>query len=147
MDEIVQFGSNTEEICDEIDRRYWRHQKQITVYPDPAGGQRQHARGESDLDIMREKGFKRLKFRKKHPLIADRVNSVNRMLKTADGHIKLRINEKCKHLINSFEQTIYKAGGRDVDKSGGVEHSADAIGYAIELEFPMRKIEIGGISL
>lgn len=147
VDEIVQFGSNTEEICDEIDRRYWRHQKQITVYPDPAGGQRQHARGESDLDIMREKGFKRLKFRKKHPLIADRVNSVNRMLKTADGHIKLRINEKCKHLINSFEQTIYKAGGRDVDKSGGVEHSADAIGYAIELEFPMRKIEIGGISL
>lgn len=147
VDEIVQFGSNTEEICDEIDRRYWRHQKQITIYPDPAGGQRQHARGESDLDIMREKGFKKLKFRKKHPMIADRVNSVNRMLKTADGHIKLRINDKCKHLINSFEQTIYKAGGRDVDKSGGVEHSADAIGYAIELEFPTRKIEIGGISL
>lgn len=147
VDEIVQFGSNTEEVCDEIDRRYWRHQKQITVYPDPAGGQRQHARGESDLDIMREKGFKKIKNRKKHPLIADRVNAVNRLLRTADGNVRLRVDEKCKHLINSFEQTIYKPGCRDVDKSGGVEHSADAIGYAIEYEFPVRKIEIGGISI
>lgn len=145
--EIVLFGSNTEEMCDAIDNKYWRSQKSIVVYPDPAGGQRQHARGETDLDILREKGFGRIKNRRKHPLIADRVNAVNRMLKAADGSIRLRVDQSCKHLINAFEQTVYKAGTRDVDKQAGVEHSADAAGYCIELEFPVRKIDIGGISL
>lgn len=146
VDEIVMFGSNTEEICAELDRKYWRHQLQIVVYPDPAGGQRQHARGETDLDILREKGFKRLKFRRKHPLVADRVNSVNRMLQTADGTVRLKINATCKHFIGALEQTIYLKGSRDVDKRGGTEHSADAGGYCIELEFPLRKVQIGGHS-
>jgi hypothetical protein len=56
------------------------------------------------------------------------------------------VDEKCKHFVNALEQTIYKPGSRDVDKSGGTEHSADAGGYCIELEFPVRKIEIGGMS-
>lgn len=147
VDEIVLFGSNTEEICEELERRYWRHQKQITIYPDPAGGQRQHARGETDMDILREKGFKRIKFRRKHPFVADRVNAVNRLLRAADGTVKMRVDLKCKHFISALEQTIYKPGSRDVDKSSGTEHSADAAGYCIELEFPVRKIEILGVSI
>ena len=147
VDEIVLFGSNTEEVCKEIDKKYWRFQKQIVVYPDPAGGQRQHARGETDLDILRECGLKRIKYRRKHPPVADRVNSVNRMLRAANGTVRMRIDIKCKHLINAFEQTIYKPGTRDVDKTAGVEHSADAGGYCIELEYPIRKIEVGGLSI
>lgn len=145
--EVVMFGSNTEEIAEEIERQYWRQLKQITIYPDPAGGSRQHARGESDVDILREKGFKRIKFRRKHPAVADRVNSVNRMLKAADGTVRMKIDNSCKHLINSLEQTIYKKGSRDVDKDGGTEHSADSLGYPIELEYPVRKILIGGMSI
>jgi hypothetical protein len=146
VDEVVLFGSNTEEICEELEKRYWRHLVQIVVYPDPAGGHRQHARGETDLDILREKGFKRIKYRKKHPAVADRVNAMNRMLRAADGAIRMRIDEKCKHFITALEQTIYKPGSRDVDKDAGVEHSADAGGYCIELEFPLRKVAIGGLS-
>lgn len=146
VDEIVLFGSNTEEVCDELEKRYWRNQVQIVVYPDPAGGARQHARGETDLDILREKGFYRMKYRKKHPFVADRVNAVNRMLKAANGDIRLRIDARCKHFIDALEQTIYKPGSRDVDKTGGIEHSADAAGYCIELEYSVRKIEIGGLS-
>lgn len=147
VDEVVLFGSNTEETCDELERRYWRHFKNTTVFPDPAGGARQHARGETDLDIFRERGLKRLKYRRKHPFVSDRVNAVNRMLKAADGTIRLRINERCKHVINALEQTIYVAGTRDVDKKAGVEHAADALGYCIEIQFPVRKIEIMGVSL
>ena len=147
VDECVLFGSNTEEVCEELEKRCWRNQGQIVMYPDPAGGQRQHARGETDMDILREKGFKRIKYRKKHPMVADRVNAVNRMLKDANGAIRLRVDEKCKHFINALEQTIYKKGTREVDKSMGIEHSADAGGYCIELEFPVRKIEIGGLSI
>lgn len=146
VDEIVQFGSNTEEICKELDRKYWRIQNQITMYPDPAGGQRQHARGETDLDILRENNLKKIKFRRKHPPVADRVNSVNRMLRAADGTVKMRIDARCKHLITALEQTIYKAGSRDVDKDAGTEHSADAAGYCIELEYPVRKVNVMGLS-
>lgn len=146
VDEIVQFSSNTEEICEELEKRYWRHQVQMTIYPDPAGGQRQHARGETDLDILREKGFRRIKYRRKHPFVADRVNAVNRMLKAADGTVRLKVDGRCKHFINALEQTIYKPGSRDVDKAAGTEHSADAGGYCIELEYPVRKLEIGGLS-
>lgn len=146
VDEVVQFGSNTEEMCQALDKKYWRYPTQVTIYPDPAGGQRQHARGETDLDILRENNFKRIKYRRKHPLVADRVNAVNRLLRTADGQVRLRIASHCKHVINAFEQTIYKPGSRDVDKDAGVEHSADAAGYCIELEYPVRRVMVAGMS-
>jgi hypothetical protein len=147
VDEIVLPSSNTSDAVDEIERRYWRVQKRITVYPDPAGGYRQHARGESDVDIFRTRNFTRLKYRRKHPPVADRVNAVNRMFKDATGRTRLWISPKCKHLIQSLEQTIYKPGGRDVDKDGGMEHAADALGYPIEYEFPVKEIVIAGVSI
>src|SRR3569833_2992929 len=88
-DEIVLFGSNTEEVCEELEKRYWRQQVQIVVYPAPAGGQRQHARGETDLDILREKGFMRTKSRRMHPFGADRAIALNSMLMAADGTVRL----------------------------------------------------------
>jgi hypothetical protein len=146
VDEVVLGSSNTEEVCEELEKRYWRHQDHTVIYPDPAGGQRQHARGETDIDILREKGFRKVKYRRKHPAVADRVNAVNRMLRAADGSVRMFVNEKCKHFIGALEQTIYKKGSRDVDKDAGVEHAADAAGYCIELEFPLRKIAIAGLS-
>ena len=146
VDEIVQVASNTDDICTELEKRYYKYQNQVTVYPDPAGSARQHARGESDLDIIREHGFKRIKVKRAHSAVADRINAVNRVLRTASGDVRLFINPKCKHLIESFEQTLYIAGTRDVDKALGVEHSADAAGYCIEIEFPLRKFTAAGYS-
>lgn len=147
IDEIILPSSNTQETADEVARRYYRWLKSITFYPDPAGQNRSHARGESDLDILREAGFKRIKFRRKHPKVADRVNAVNRMLQTADGMVRLKIDRKCKNVISALEQTIYKEGSREVDKKAGVEHPADALGYAMEIEFPVRGIKIMGVSV
>lgn len=147
VDEIVLRGSNTQETCDEIERRYWRYIENIYLYPDPASSYRQHARGESDLDIFTERGIKKHRFRKKHPPVADRVNAVNRMLKSANGVIRLYVDPKCRNLIASLEQTIYKPGSREIDKDAGVEHSADALGYYIEYTFPVRKIKIAGVSI
>lgn len=147
VDEVVLFGSNTQETADEIARRYFRQMNQITFYPDPAGSQRSHSRGESDLDILREAGFTRIKYKRKHPLVADRINAVNRLLRSADGTIRVRVNRSCKHFISSLEQTIYKAGSREVDKSGGTEHAADAFGYFADFEHPVRNIKILGVSI
>jgi hypothetical protein len=147
IDEIYLHNSSTIEVCEELERRYWRYKKQVVIYPDPAGGSRKSSRGESDLDIFRSKGFTRIKYRRKHPLIADRINAVNRVLQSADGEVVLKIDRKCKHLIESFEQTIYKPGTREVDKRADKEHITDAIGYLIDIEYPLRRIDIGGISL
>jgi hypothetical protein len=148
IDECILMGSNTQETADELSRRYHRHMKNVIIYPDPAGASRStKGRGESDLDILRDAGFRKLKYKRKHPRIADRVNSVNRMLRSAEGEIRLFVNSNCKQTIISLEQTIYKAGTPEVDKSGGFEHPADGLGYCIDIEFPMRNIKILGVSL
>lgn len=147
VDEICLANSNTQELCDELERRYWRYLEQIIIYPDPAGAYRGHQRGESDLDIFRERGFKKQKFRRKHPPVSDRINAVNRMLTSADGKVRMYVDPRCKKLIEALEQTLYLPGGREVDKTRGIEHAADAAGYCIEFEFPLRKFEILGLSI
>lgn len=147
VDELVLHGSNSDEAAGELARRYFKYQRHSTLFPDPAGAYGQHARGESDLDIFREHGFMRQKYHLKHPLVADRVNAVNRMFEAADGSMRLFINSPCKNLIESVEQTIYKEGTRAVDKDADIEHSADALGYPVEYMYPVRKIEIAGISI
>jgi hypothetical protein len=148
VDEICLPNSNTQELCDHLEKGYWRYLEQITIYPDPAGAYGStKGRGESDLDIFRSRGFKKQKYRRKHPAVTDRVNAVNRMLQNANGEVRLYIDPRCKKLIEAFEQTLYVPGSREVDKKQGVEHAADAAGYCIELEYPVRKIEIMGISI
>lgn len=146
VDEIYLANSNTASVCDELERRFWRQFKSITLFPDPAGANRSSGRGESDLDIFRERGLWRIRFRRKHPPVADRVNAVNRMLRSADGIIRLRVNRSCRHLIESLEQTLYKKNSPEIDKTQGVEHITDALGYAIEFQFPRKRFEPAGLS-
>lgn len=147
VDEAILFGSNVQETADELSRRYYRYLNQISIYPDPAGNNRNHDRGETSLDILREAGFKNIYFKRKHPAVQDRVNSVNRLLFTANGDIRLRVDANCSGIINSLEQTTYKEGSREVDKAKGVEHAADALGYYVDFRHPMRHSNIIGISL
>lgn len=147
VDEIVLFGSNVQETADELTRRYWRYTNQISIYPDPAGSNRNHDRGETSLDVLREAGFKSIYYKRKHPLVADRVNAVNRLLRTADGHIRLFADNKCRKFIDSVEQTIYKEGSREVDKAQGKEHVMDAFGYYADFRHPMCKPLIYGTSI
>jgi hypothetical protein len=148
VNEIYLRNSNTNEVCDELERRYWRQFKRITIFPDPAGAARStKGRGESDLDIFRDRGIIRLRYRRAHPAVADRVNAVNKMLRSADGQIRLRIDQSCVHLVESLEQTLYKAGTSEIDKRLGLEHITDALGYPIELQFPRRPVVIVGASV
>lgn len=145
--EKVIYNSNTEEMAQALDKQFWRHQKQITIYPDPAGNNRGHQRGESDLQVLRTQGFKRMKFRRKHPLVRDRVNAVNSRLRAANGDVRLYIDPACTNLINSLEQTQYKPGGNEINKADSREHETDALGYPIELEFPLKKKNYLGLSI
>jgi hypothetical protein len=133
-------NSSTEEVCRELLREFGNDITQrANIYPDPAGGQRSSARGESDLQIFREWGFHRLLYRKKAPLVRDRIAAVNRLICNAQGARKLFIDPSARELIRSLETTAYKDNSNDVDKSLNNEHAADALGYCVEFEHPIRK--------
>lgn len=145
--EIVMFNSNVTEVCDALEQKFWRYMDQITIYPDPSGANRQHGRGETSLDIFRQRGFKRIKYHRKHPAVQDRVNSVNSMLCSADGQIRLRIDSACKNVIDGCEQVIYREGSTEIDKSLNKEHVLDGLGYVIEMEYPIRRVQVMGVSI
>lgn len=113
-----------------------------------AGGlHRNHDRAETPLDMLREASSKNIYFKRKHPVVQDRINSINRLLCTANGDIKLCVNPNCSGIISSLEQSSYKAGSYAVDKTKGVKYAADALRYYIDYKHPMRKSHVIGISL
>lgn len=137
MDEIVIYGSNTDEIVDEIKTRF--PSRQICVYPDPAARQRKtSAGGRTDLSILQNAGFA-VKVRDKHSAIRDRINSVNARLKSADGQRHLTIDPKCKQVIKSLERQTYKEGTSQPDKDSGFDHMNDALGYLIDFLYPIKR--------
>lgn len=147
VDEIVMPSSNTEETAQEIMKRYYRYSNRISIFPDPAGNNRNQGRGETNLEILRENGLNKIFYHRKHPAVADRINAVNRLLMTAEGEVRLFINSRCRRVIDSFEQTVYKEGSSEVNKSLWTEHPTDAFGYYAEYKFPTRKSRMMGTNL
>lgn len=146
VDEIWLPNSNVEEVAREIERRYWRQQNKIKIYPDPSGQQRQQGRGDTNFEVFKEMGFKSIVSRKRTPPIENRINAVNAMLMSASGKVRLKVDKNCRQTIKSLEQTMYKEGTPDIDKRGDVEHMTDALGYCIEYRFPLKKIKIAGVN-
>ena len=137
IDEIVMYGSNTDEMVDEIRQRY--KQTAITIYPDPASAQRKTSAGSrTDLNILQNAGF-RVKVRQRHPAIRDRINSVNSRLLSSQQERRLFVTPNCKNVINSLERQTYKEGTSQPNKDDGFDHMNDALGYLIEYMFPIRK--------
>ena len=135
VDEIVMYGSNTDEMVAEIDERY--PTRNIIVYPDPASRQRKtSAGGRTDLSILQNAGFS-VKVKKQHPLVRDRINAVNSRLLSGNGERHLLISPKCKQTIKSLERQTYKEGTSQPNKDG-FDHMNDALGYLVEYLFPIR---------
>ncbi len=125
-------------MCAVIKDKYPNHQ--YIVYPDASGFQRHTSAMYSDIDLIKQAGFK-VNVRKSNPPVTNRVNSVNKML---EGNII--IDPRCKALIQDLEKVTNKQGTRDIDKSNKLlTHMTDALGYAIEWEFPIIKPTLGAI--
>ena len=131
-DEIRLKNSNTEEMA----RKMKAIEKNIEVYPDPAGNARSTTSNRSDHHILRDYGFL-IRSKKAHPSHIDRLNALNRKLLDADGNVSMTIDPKCKYLIKDLEQV-------QRDKKGGIDktqidltHSLDACSYAISYKFPV----------
>ena len=136
VDEIVMFGSNTDEMVAEIKERY--KNASVTIYPDPASRQRKtSAGGRTDLSILQNAGFE-VKVRNAHTAVRDRINAVNARLLSNDGKRRLLVDPKCKKVIESLERHVYKQGTSQPEKDG-FDHMNDALGYAIDYLFPIKK--------
>lgn len=136
VDEIVMYGSNTDEMVDEIKTRYPK--SRITIYPDPACRQRKtSAGGRTDLSILQNGGFA-VNVRNKHSSVRDRINSVNARLLNTSGDRNLFVDPKCKQVIKSLERQTYKEGTSQPEKDG-YDHMNDALGYLVEYLHPIRK--------
>jgi hypothetical protein len=135
IDEVVMWGSNTDEMAQELRTRY--PDKRVIIYPDPASRQRKtSAGGRTDLSILQNAGFE-VKAKTRHALVRDRINAVNSRLLSSDGQRKLLIDPKCKQTIESLERQTYKEG-TSVPNKDGFDHMNDALGYLVEYLFPVR---------
>ena len=136
FDEIQIWSSNTNEMVEEIKRRY--KQKTI-IYPDPSARQRKtSAGGFTDIAILKNAGFE-VRSRSAHPLVRDRINAVNTKLKNANGMSSLFIVNSCRNLIKCVERQVYKENTHVPDKESGYDHFNDALGYFIEYVYPLRR--------
>ena len=136
VDEIVIYGSNTDELVQEIRDRYGS-KSQIICYPDPASRQRKtSAGGRTDLSILQNAGFK-VKVKHKHPSIRDRVNAVNSKLKDSNGNRYIFISKSAKIVIKGLTRQVYKENTNIPDKTDGTDHMNDALGYFIDYVKPL----------
>lgn len=136
IDEIKIFGSNTDELVEEIQSRYPNHG--IVCYPDPAGAARKtSAGGRTDHTILRNAGF-RVMAPKSHHSVRDGINAVNAKLRSSDGITTLYIDPKCKYVIECLEKQTYKEGTSIPDKDSGFDHMNDALRYCVDYLFPIK---------
>ena len=137
IDEVRIFGSNTNEMCDELKQRFPK--SRIWVYPDPAGNQRRtSAGGQTDITILQNAGFV-VKAPRNHTPVRDRINAVNSRLCDSTGIRHLFFDPKVKYTIEGLERQTYKEGTSQPDKDGGYDHMNDALGYMIDYMFPVRR--------
>jgi hypothetical protein len=138
IDEIVRRDTNTVEMGKEALARYGGHRAGLVVYGDAAGMSRSTA-GKSDYALLSELGLDAARIRRSNPLVKDRVNALNAMLRNTAGEVRLRHHPRCVYLRKDLECVEWTGGGGHLDKSNAsLTHATDALGYFIEYEFPLR---------
>ena len=137
IDEIQMYSSNTDELAQEIKRRY--PSSKVFVYPDPSGAARKtSANGHTDFTILTNAGFN-VKAPRRHDPVRDRINALNARLRSADSKNHLFVSKRCKYSIESLEKYCFKPGTQVPDKDSGFDHMFDAISYCVAFIFPLQR--------
>ena len=130
-DEVAVKQSNTDEVCQMLRQRF--PDRRIVAFPDPTGSARKtSAAGETDHGIIRKYGMTVVS--PKHPwAVKDKINATNWLIRNAEGEIRMFVHPRCKNLIKGLNNVTYKEGSEDyvVDKTAGLEHWNDGLGYLV----------------
>jgi phage terminase large subunit len=134
-DEVAVRQTNTDEVCAMLKDRF--KNRKVIAYPDPTGSARKtSSAGRTDHEIIRQYGFSCVS--PKAPwAVKDKINATNSMIRNASGQIRLFIHPRCKNTIKALKNVTYKQGAEDyvIDKSAGIEHWTDGLGYLIMSEY------------
>ena len=138
FDEVEIYGTDTAEMCREIQQRY--PGRRYIVYPDASGAARRSSAvgGITDHIIWKNHGFE-LRVGSVNPAVKDRIAAVNSVLKK--DNMRLTISPKCKKLIDGLRKHVYKEGTRQPEKNGANDfsHFNDALGYLINNQYPLKQ--------
>ncbi len=133
LDALEVMSSNTEEVANELRRRY--PNRRMVICPDPAGRAR-HTNapvGVTDFTILERAGFE-VRAPLAAPPVVDRINNTNEMFEY-DGRRRVRIHPQADALIVGLSNLTYKEGTSIPDKKSGFDHICDALGYLLWQEF------------
>lgn len=160
LEELVLKNSNTPAMMDKLIQRLQEYKLgyslDLEVYGDAAGTQRSSQSQKTNWQLVAEHFqldqyiFPRFLRRKANPMIVDRVNAVNTMLKSADGSIRLYLDDtKCPELVKDFKKVSWHqdSSGNStgvLDKTDSKRtHISDALGYMVEYRFKL-SVKSGG---
>lgn len=146
-------NSNTPAVCRKLLEDWGEHVGPVTVYGDATGGARGTAQVEgSDWDIVRSMlgghfGDRfRLNVRSSNPPERVRVNAMNTRIENAAGERRLMVDPVgAPHVVEDLEGTrLLEGGAGEIDKRSDpmLTHLTDAIGYYVEMEFPLRTKQV-----
>ncbi len=152
VDEIHD-SYDTDETIAILKERYPDHV--IYVYPDASGTKRSSGgsngvdtKGQAtatDIAKLRQAGFKII-VNNTNPLIKDRIAAVQARICNGFDERKYFVNIlKCPNLVETLEQQIFKNG--IPDKSAGLDHIGDCIGYYISKVHPIERPRAGFIKV
>jgi len=129
---------DTFDLAEAIKAKYWKTNRNITIYPDASGRQR-HTSGASntDLSILRKYEFS-ISASSRNPIVKDRITAVNAAFKSMQHETVLWVDtEKCPNLTEALEQLAYRNG--EPDKTSGYDHITDALGYFVVRKFKPKR--------
>lgn len=147
LDEIVLTSAVSKQSAMEFVERFKDHSnRKVLIYGDPAGraGEKHgHASDYTDIeDVLRDNGWKfERRVKRAAPSIKDRQNAVRAKTKTADGHISLYVNPVTAPWCDKGMATVQLQQGSTFqeDQKNKYQHITTAIGYCIDVEWPIKK--------
>lgn len=135
LGEIILRDATTDMMCAALKRSF--PNRRIIVCPDAAGAQRGTAKTEgTDITLLRRAGFI-VKVPKANPPVHDRISAVNVLIENAAGQRRLFVDARCENLIKTLTSHRYNVHTGFPDKTAGLDHAGDALGYLVMQAFPL----------
>lgn len=147
LDEIVLTSAVSRQSAVEFVEKFKDHKnRHVLIYGDPAGraGEKHgHASDYTDIEaVLKANGWTYTrKVKLAAPAIKDRQNAVRAKIKAADGTVTLRVNPNTAPWSDKGLATVQLKDGSafQEDEKNKYQHITTAIGYCVDVEWPVVK--------